>query len=39
MANKGDKMNRAKRRAMKSKKGTKFRGLSKRQVLMPDSWR
>jgi len=32
-------MNRAQRRAQKSKKGTRYRGLSKRQVLTPDSWR
>ncbi len=32
-------MNRAERRAKKSKKGAKFRGLSKKQVLTPDSWR
>ena len=32
-------MNRAQRRAQKSKKGTRYRGLSKRQVLHPGSWR
>ena len=32
-------MNRLQRRAAKSKKKTKYRGLSKRQVLTPDSWR
>jgi len=32
-------MNRLQRRAAKSKKGTRYRGLSKRQVLTPDSWR
>ena len=32
-------MNRLERRAAKSKKKSRFRGLSKRQVLLPDSWR
>ena len=32
-------MNRLQRRAMKSKKKARFRGLNKKQVLTPDSWR
>ncbi len=32
-------MNRLQRRAAKSKKKARYRGLSKRQVLTPDSWR
>ena len=32
-------MNRAQRRAQKSKKKARFGGLNKKQVLLPDSWR
>ncbi len=36
---KGKKMNRHQRRASKSKKKAHYQGISKKQVLMPDSWR
>lgn len=32
-------MNRMQRRAQKSKKKARYQGISKKQVLMPDSWR
>lgn len=32
-------MNRLQRRAAKSKKKARYRGINKRQVLTPDTWR
>ena len=32
-------MNREQRRKLKSKKKAQFRGLNKKQILLPDSWR